>query len=320
MNLYVSVAQNSNKALEALAGLASNEDFKSVALKKGTGPTLLQPWKDLMLLQIKGRRHIQTRLVEPVASSINEGDCYILITPTALYNYIGAYSNVIEQSRAADVANHIQKSGDMGCKVTKIFNLTSKDVTKRHLEAFWKLLGAQDIPGTIGAGHPNEDETYESNILHTNMIYTVEDNELAPYDPYWGTIPKIEMLNETNVIVFDFGSELYVWSGKNAPLDKKRLALKLAKDMWDEGYNYNDCSVNPLNVVEALGEREAKELPLKADKRPTWALFAKITQHRETVLFREKFLDWPDFSRVIRMRGSDEGWYIVYIIIHIYTK
>ncbi|KAG5889512.1 hypothetical protein JTB14_008999 [Gonioctena quinquepunctata] len=299
------LAKNSNKALEALAGLASNEDFKSIALKKSSGPTGYLPWKDLMLLQVKGRRHVQTRLVEPVASSINEGDNYILITPKALYTYTGAYSNIIEQSRMLDVANHIRKTSDLNCKVEKIYSVSAKSESQKHATDFWDLLGANKAPETVPAGHPEEDETYESNILHTNMIYTLEDDELVPHDGFWGAIPKYEMLQESNIIVFDFGSEMYVWSGKNAPLDRKRLALKLAKDLWQEGYNYSECNICPLNIASVLGARKQEDLPLKAAKRPDWAMFAKITQHRETVLFREKFLDWPDFSRIIQIKSDD---------------
>lgn len=40
-------------------------------------------------------------------------------------------------------------------------------------------------------------------------------------------------------------------------------------------------------------------------KRPEWTLFSKITQHMETVLFREKFADWPDYSRVIKLSKSN---------------
>lgn len=75
-------------AVEALAGLASKEDFSAVSLRKSastsavsSGATLL-PYKEIMLLQIKGRRHIQTRLVEPTASSINSGDNFVLVTPS----------------------------------------------------------------------------------------------------------------------------------------------------------------------------------------------------------------------------------------------
>lgn len=82
------MAKNSSLAVEALAGLASKEDFSAVSLRKSSstsavhnGSTLL-PYKEIMLLQIKGRRHIQTRLVEPTASSINSGDNFVLVTPS----------------------------------------------------------------------------------------------------------------------------------------------------------------------------------------------------------------------------------------------
>lgn len=80
------MAKHSNLAVEALAGLASKEDFTAVALRKATaGPVgSLLPYSDLMLLQVKGRRHVQTRLVEPLAESVNEGDSYVLVTPTTV--------------------------------------------------------------------------------------------------------------------------------------------------------------------------------------------------------------------------------------------
>jgi len=46
--------------------------------------------------------------------------------------------------------------------------------------------------------------------------------------------------------VFDFGSEMYVWTGKNVLLDVRRRVLKLAADQWQSGYDYSEFPVNPL--------------------------------------------------------------------------
>lgn len=39
--------------------------------------------------------------------------------------------------------------------------------------------------------------------------------------------------------------------------------------------------------------------------RPEWALFAKSNQDMETILFREKFFDWPDPAQLIKTKVKD---------------
>lgn len=46
-----------------------------------------------------GRRHIQVRLVEPTARSLNSGDCYLLITPKHCFMWSGEFANVIEKAK-----------------------------------------------------------------------------------------------------------------------------------------------------------------------------------------------------------------------------
>nr|XP_033197306.1 supervillin isoform X2 [Bombus vancouverensis nearcticus] len=310
--LNVEKSKNSSLAMEALAGLASTEDFSNITLRNVTDTNIssnrLQPYKDLMLILIKGRRHVQVRLVEPVAESINSGDNFVLVTKSEVYNYIGKYCNVIEKARGAEIALSIQQNKDLGCQTFQVITINEDKLTctKSQLQKFWSYLGAEnENVDVIEGGHPDEDELYETFMIDTNMVYEIKDEELVPLEKYWGTIPKIEMLDPNKVLVFDFGSEIYIWSGKGASTDKKKLATHLATEMWQEGYDYSECTVCPISAASMIGRRTVSKIDLKSAKvRPKWCLLAKLTQHVETILFREKFLDWPNVSRIIRIRGT----------------
>ncbi|KAK0182715.1 hypothetical protein PV327_000824 [Microctonus hyperodae] len=310
------LAQNSSLAVEALAGLASTENFNAVTLKNITDNNIgygnkLRPYKDVMLILVKGRRHVQVRLVEAIASNVNSGDNYILVTKTELYNYVGKYSNIIEKSRAAEIALRILQNKDLGCRALKIITI-GNDIptcTQTEIQNFWKLLGENnpldlDI---VEAGHPDEDELYESALIDTNVVYEVTNDRLIPLEKYWGAIPKIKMLDPSKILVFDFGSEMYIWNGKIAPTDKRKVATHLAQNLWNDGYDYSECSACPIDAASMIGRRLNIPVTIKKNNsRPEWCLLAKLTQHMETILFREKFLDWPNASGVIRVKQPEE--------------
>lgn len=292
-------SRNSHLAVEAIAALASVEDFKSVNLRSSSLPLnqSFLPYKSTMLLHIKGRTHIQTRLVEPRYTSINRGDCFILVTKDKLYRFVGALANVIEISRSKNISFNIIQNKDLGCNASKEHLLEEGKIgNESHKKEFWRLLGKPDDYELTDCGHADEDDLFESSLIDSNMIYEFKNDTLVPLDSYWGCIPKIEMLEPNKVLVFDFGSEVYVWNGKNAPSDDKRAALRLAQERFNNGYDYSSCVLNPVNFSVLSGNREITKVTKKGFM-PDWCLLAKVNQNMETILLREKFFDWPEVER-----------------------
>uniref|UniRef100_A0A8C2DJU5 Supervillin a n=1 Tax=Cyprinus carpio TaxID=7962 RepID=A0A8C2DJU5_CYPCA len=295
--------KNSGFSEVALAGLASKENFGSVSLRsvnasEQSSTNSAMPYKNLMLIQVKGRRHVQTRLVEPRASSLNSGDCFLLITPHYCFIWIGEFANVIEKAKAAELATFIQTKRDLGCRASYVQTIEEGANTHTHAaKEFWKILGGQ--ASHQAAGTPEEDEFYESAVVETNCIYRLMEDKLVPEDDYWGRVPRCSMLNPKEVLVFDFGSEVYVWHGKEVTLAQRKVAFQLAKHLWNGTFDYTNCDINPLDP----GECNAL-IPRKGQGRPDWAVFGRLTQHNETILFKEKFLDWTDSKKSTKKNGD----------------
>ncbi|XP_075678014.1 uncharacterized protein LOC113790626 isoform X2 [Dermatophagoides pteronyssinus] len=317
---------DSRFALSALAGLASVEDFKSVANKLRSNNSVVRndSWRtfDLknslqskMLILIKGRRKAHTRLIEPRWQSLNQMDSFILVTKDKIIAYIGRYSNIIERTKCMEISDLIRKRKDLCFRsssngVTLIdcqndLNLSNNSILMDRLMPLLQELNfiiendVDQFEKSIGLTILNldldeDDEFYEEFINHSNIVYQVvfdeksdaEKAQLRPLENNCGRQPRHAILQPDKALVFDFGSEMYIWLGKSVSNIIRKKAVEAAKDYWYQGYDYTEFDCCPLG----------NNITIKSDRRPDWAWFIRVNQNMEPILFKDKFFNWPAFT------------------------
>ncbi|XP_022833089.1 gelsolin-like [Spodoptera litura] len=216
------------------------------------------------LIQVKGKRNIRTRQVDPLISSMNKGDCFILDIGNEVYLYVGESTRNMERLKAVSVANQIRDQDHNGRARLEIIDQYSNDVdTQKFFTALGS--GAKDLVPEASAG--GDDQAFERNEEQSIVLSEVSDSTgkvkvTALSKPY-----RQEQLKPQEAYILDtVTGSIYVWTGRQATEREKTEAMTKAQQL------------------------------LSSKNYASWVKVVKIPQGTEPAIFKQYFVTWRDLG------------------------
>ncbi|XP_046668333.1 gelsolin, cytoplasmic isoform X2 [Homalodisca vitripennis] len=223
--------------------------------------------------QVKGKRNVRIRQVEPKVSSMNKGDCFILDTGRDIYVYVGSKAKGSERVKAGGAANLIRDQDHAGRGKVYIIDGSS---TADEVNEFFQQLGGGSASQVADEAKTDDDQQFERNQDSIVSLYKISDASGSISSVKVAEKPlRQQMLDTNDAFILDtVSSGIFIWIGKKATTQEKVEALKNGQAFLTEK-NY-----------------------------PAWTKITRVVEGAEPTAFREYFGTWTD---TVGRRGSSGG-------------
>jgi hypothetical protein len=214
------------------------------------------------LLHLKGRRNVRVKQVEAAASSLNEGDVFILDMGLDLFQWNGAECNKMEKAKALATLTLLRD--DRGAKPKIHVIESSEGAAGERGATFWEALGGYPgADGIAGADAGGDDREEERKAKKEIKLFKVSDasGEMTTEQIASAKL-KRDMLDSSETFVLDTGTALFVWVGKQASREEKSQAFITANTF------------------------------LVTNERPAWTPVSLVIDQGETAEFKSYFWQW----------------------------
>jgi len=211
------------------------------------------------LLHLKGRNNIRVTQVPLLASSMNEGDVFVLDMGLNLYQWQGKSAGKNEKGRAGQLCRAIDDERK-GKPQVHVYSQTDKTVNE-----FWANFKNHDpdfgswpngVPQV--AGDDGKDDEWEK--TNNQRLFKLSDAsgslQCTEVQPAVKGKYKRDMLKSEDVFIFDAGNEIFVWVGAGASAQEKREAMKYAADYMKQ--NGRDCRLPITKILEGADSNAFK--------------------------------------------------------------
>ncbi|KAM5145729.1 gelsolin isoform 3-T6 [Mantella aurantiaca] len=228
------------------------------------------------LLQVKGRRLARATEVPVSWASFNQGDCFILDLGNEIYQWCGSKSNRFEKLKATTVAKDIRDNERHGR--SKVYVVEEGMEREKMIEVLGDKPDLPEGPSDdVKADATNRKLAKLYRVTVSNSSGAMSVSLVADENPFTQAA-----LNSDDCFILDHGSDgkIFVWKGKSANLEEKKMALKTATEF-----------------ISKMGYPKQTQVQV-------------LPESGETPLFKQFFKNWRD-------KDTTEGMGIAYIPNHI---
>lgn len=205
------------------------------------------------LFHLSGKRTVKATKVDRHASSMNEGDVFILDQGKTIYQWNGKEANKYEKFKGLEMVKKINDQ-DRGGKCEQVFLDSGRN--DESCAQFWNELGGKksDVkPATPDKIHKaSAPKLIKISDESGKLLQTVVGEGKLTY----------EMINSNDAFIVDVVSEVFVWVGKGASKEEKSKGMRFG--------------------VDYVKEQDRIGCPI-----------AKFIEGRESAQFKNYFKGWP---------------------------
>eukprot|EP00296_Roombia_truncata_P007845 JP446301.1.p1 GENE.JP446301.1~~JP446301.1.p1 ORF type:complete len:370 (-),score=176.59 JP446301.1:122-1231(-) len=174
------------------------------------------------LLHLKGKKNIRVCEVPKKASSLNQGDVFILDLGMELFQWQGQKCGIFERQKAAELVRALDDERGSGVAINVIEGDDPCPEMFAHLEGeATEIKSAEEGGSDVDASKEITKKLFKLSDAGGSLSFT----EVAV-----GPAIQRSMLDSNDVFIFDAGVEIYAWVGKGASKEEKRMAIIRAQD------------------------------------------------------------------------------------------
>jgi supervillin len=161
-------------------------------------------------------------LINPIKTSVSEQGSYLLVTAKKMIIRNGKEANVQERSKIARLALQIIAGKEM-------FEYSGKPELANEeglAEAsFWRNLNGADEEKENSLSVDEYQKIYSKSFA----IYRIEESGKAI--EMQCEVVSASVLDSTQILVLDFGSEIYIWSGRRSNRSLAKFATEFVEKL-----------------------------------------------------------------------------------------